>query len=41
MVCTGLFLTINLTPTAAAKWKTTSARSISSASSASLLIVSM
>ena len=40
MVCTGCS-TISFTPTAAARWKTTSLRSISSASSGSLVTVSM
>ena len=40
IVCTGCS-TISLTPTAAARWKTTSLRSISSASSGSLLTESM
>ena len=40
MVCTGSS-TISLTPTAAARWKTTSARSTSSATSDSLNTVSI
>jgi hypothetical protein len=40
MVCTG-FSTINLTPTAAARWNTTSARSTISATTGSLKTVSI